>query len=227
RVADGLPKIDVTYQDLVEQTRLAWKAIQSANDERPFLFRRGTIVRIERTESGLAVIREVTPDRMRHAVAPHALWFRPPSKRSRGGPARPPMSIVRDLLATPDPPLPALLRVVEAPAFAPDGTLHTVPGYNTSCKAYYAPALGLSVPVVPGHPSASDVRKARDLILEMVEDFPFTEDSERAHAIALFVLPFVRSMIDGPTPLHLIEKPSPGTGATLLVETLAYAAIGR
>jgi hypothetical protein len=28
-------------------------------------------------------------------------------------------------------------------------------------------------------------------------------------------------MIDGPTPLHLIEKPSPGTGATLMVDVIA------
>jgi hypothetical protein len=28
-------------------------------------------------------------------------------------------------------------------------------------------------------------------------------------------------MVDGPTPLHLIEKPTPGTGATLMVDAIA------
>jgi hypothetical protein len=51
-------------------------------------------------------------------------------------------------------------------------------------------------------------------------------DADRAHSVALLLLPFVRSMIDGPTPLHLIEKPSPGTGGTLLIQALAMVATG-
>ena len=34
-------------------------------------------------------------------------------------------------------------------------------------------------------------------------------------------------LISGPTPLHLIEKPSPGTGAGLLVDILFWPALGR
>ena len=33
-------------------------------------------------------------------------------------------------------------------------------------------------------------------------------------------------MIDGPTPLHLIEKPSPGSGATLMVDAVATILTG-
>ena len=33
-------------------------------------------------------------------------------------------------------------------------------------------------------------------------------------------------MIDGPTPLHLIEKPTPGTGATLMVDAVATIVTG-
>ncbi len=33
-------------------------------------------------------------------------------------------------------------------------------------------------------------------------------------------------MIDGPTPLHLIEKPTPGTGATLMVDAIATILTG-
>ena len=55
-----------------------------------------------------------------------------------------------------------------------------------------------------------------------------TGQSELAHAVALFLLPFAREIIgNGATPIHLVEKPSPGTGATLMVDCLAYAAIGR
>jgi putative DNA primase/helicase len=62
---------------------------------------------------------------------------------------------------------------------------------------------------------------------ELLGDFPFVGDAEKAHAVALLLQPFVRELIAGPTPLYIIEKPTPGTGASLLVEVLTYPALGR
>jgi hypothetical protein len=62
---------------------------------------------------------------------------------------------------------------------------------------------------------------------ELLGDFPFVGEAERAHAIALLLLPFCRDLIAGHTPLHLIEAPSPGTGKTLLLDALTYPAAGR
>jgi hypothetical protein len=45
--------------------------------------------------------------------------------------------------------------------------------------------------------------------------------------VAALVAPFARDLIDGPTPLHEVEAPSPGTGKTLLVDLLTYPALGR
>jgi hypothetical protein len=33
-------------------------------------------------------------------------------------------------------------------------------------------------------------------------------------------------MISGPTPLHMVEKPAPGTGATLMVDAISIVATG-
>ena len=44
--------------------------------------------------------------------------------------------------------------------------------------------------------------------------------------MALLLLGFLRAMVDGPTPLHLIEKPTPGTGATLMVDAIATILTG-
>jgi hypothetical protein len=60
----------------------------------------------------------------------------------------------------------------------------------------------------------------------MLGEFPFTSLAERAHAVSLLLLGFLRAMIDGPTPLHLIEKPTPGTGATLMVDAMATILTG-
>src|SRR5262249_44458156 len=90
------------------------------------------------------------------------------------------------------------------------------------------PANGLQIPAVSQQPSFTEVSRGVTLITEeLLGDFPFVGDSERAHALALFLLPFVRELIDGPTPLHLIEKPTPGTGAGLLADMLTYPFLGR
>ncbi|MFZ1936270.1 MAG: hypothetical protein WCB27_13260 [Thermoguttaceae bacterium] len=136
---------------------------------------------------------------------------------------------MRDVLAQPDMPLPVLTRIVEAPIFAADGTLQAAPGYHQAGRIYYAPAAGLVVPDVPADPTPKEISVAKRLVCEdLLGDFPVTSPSELAHTVALFLLPFVREIIgNGATPIHLVEKPSPGTGATLLVDCLAYPAIGR
>ena len=70
-------------------------------------------------------------------------------------------------------------------------------------------------------------RTRQFLQIDLLGDFPFVDNSDKAHAIALLLQPFVRSLIEGPTPLHLIEKPTPGTGATLLAEMLLYPTTGH
>jgi hypothetical protein len=137
------------------------------------------------------------------------------------------MDVVRDMLATPNPPLPPLTRIVEAPVFAKDGTLLTTPGYHRGAHTYFAPAPGFVVPSIPEQPTPCDIQRAKDLIFELLCDFPFVSEADRAHAVAVFLLPYARDLIDGPTPNHLIEAPSAGSGKGLLAEVLLFPAVGR
>lgn len=134
---------------------------------------------------------------------------------------------IKALLATPNPNLPVLAGIVTAPAFGRNGTLLTEPGYHKDARLFYRPAHGFCIPPIPEHPTQADIAAARSLILDdLLGEFPFTSEAERAHAVALLLLGFVRSMIDGPTPLHLIEKPSAGTGATLMVDAITLILTG-
>ena len=127
------------------------------------------------------------------------------------------MDVVRDILAHPAPPF-------------PDGRAHrgsfpirsSGPDSPKSRLRRRVAALLCSGPPIPEVPSISScpsqrgIERARALWLtELMGDFPFVSDAERAHALGLGLLPFLRDLISGPTPLHLIEKPSPGTGAGL------------
>jgi hypothetical protein len=227
----NLPEIEATCQDLSVVTSQAWDALQRANKPERLFRHGGRLVRIETGDQNEPVIRDLSVDRARHELARAARWFK--WKKTGAGKtvrteAKPPVDVVKDMLATPDPVLPRLSRVVEVPVFGPDGSLQLTPGYHAGSRTYYAPAVGFELPPVPEVPSQEEIEHAGDLLLnDLLRDFPFTSEAERANAVGLFLLPFARDLIDGCTPLHLLEKPSPGTGATLLVDSMAHPATGR
>lgn len=45
--------------------------------------------------------------------------------------------------------------------------------------------------------------------------------------IAMLLLMFCRELVDGPTPGHLVTKPNPGKGASLLADTCSTIANGE
>jgi len=221
-----LPSIRTDDGVLKRVTASAWAALRAANDPAIYFRYGGIGVRIEEDDERIPVIRELSNDRLRHTLARVAFWYRE-NKKGEITPDFPPMDIVRDMQATPNLPLPIVTRIVEAPVFAPDGQLQTNPGYHSGSRTYYVPAAGFVVPEVPNNPSAADIEKAKGLLEELLCDFPFVDDAERAHAVALLLLHHARELITGPTPLHMIEAPSPGTGKGLLTDVLTYPAMGR
>ena len=212
--------------DLARLTARGWDLLKAANTP-PWLYRCGGRPSwVERDDEGRPIAHAMTEDRMRHALAQLADWRR----TSRSGdlvPAHPPAVLLKNLLATPDPALPVLAAIVTAPVFGGDGSLVTEPGYHAATRLLYEPPPGFVLPAVPERPTRAETDAARTLLLDgLLGDFPFTNEAERAHALALILLPFMRALIDGPTPLHLIEKPTPGTGATLMIDAIAVVTTG-
>lgn len=224
------PRIQSTDENLPMHTAAAWSAITLAN-EPPQLFRfGGRPARIIRGDDGEPAIALLDLHSARSIIADAAEWFK--HKRvgedTREVSAYPPDKAVHSVLATPEPPLPILTRIVEAPVFARDGSLLTEPGYHPASRTFFAPAPGFVVPDVPLAPTTDDIARAVGLItVDLFGDFPFTGEAERAHAAALLVQPFCRDIINGATPLYLFEKPAPGTGATLATDMATYPATGR
>lgn len=228
-----LPRIRADLQDLREVSEQAIAALKQANDKRPYLFLRGGPVRIEPDDDGQMITRELTPDRLRHEMARVARWY----KLDKDGdevPAKPPLDVARDVLASPKLPFPVLSAITQSPTFGPDGTLETEPGYHPKSRCYFVNSC--PIPQVPDRPTTTEIECAKDLILaELLGDFPFAEEgdteekrnADRCHAVALFLLPFVRHMIKSPTPLHLIEASSQGAGKGLLADILLYPALGK
>jgi putative DNA primase/helicase len=203
----------------------AWQALLAANDP-PRVFMQGRLMgRLERETDGALICVNLTRERLRHELGRMAVWYKPGEDEDKDI-VLPPMWIVDDMLARPEPPLPSLTRIIETPVFAPDGTLQTSPGYHAASHTFYDPPKGLTIQEVPAHPSIDDITLAKLLIAELLHDFPFVAEADRAQAIGLFLLLYVRDLILGPTPNHLIESPGPGSGKGLLADALLRPSAG-
>ena len=221
-----LPMLRSDNGDLAQAVDQAWGLLLASNRV-PWLFRfAGVPTWVVPDDEGRPVAAALTEERLRHMLAKLAVWRRI-NRQGDLVPAHPPTALVKSVLATPDPGLPVLLGIVNTPVFGRNGRLLTSPGYHPDARLLYQPLPGFEVPAISDRPSPDQVAAARGLICEdLLGDFPFVAPAEMAHAVAMLILGVVRSMIDGPTPLHLIEKPTPGTGATLMVDAIATILTG-
>jgi hypothetical protein len=231
---DRRPELRVRDDDLTVLLREAWSAISKYNSTARVFNFGGMVADISRRADGEPVIRSLSVPAMTELLARVAFWFRfqmepraePGTASHRKAPTKPPVDIARVMLATPSPELPALQRIARAPMFTPAGKIWAESGYNPDTRCWFA-LDGLNIRPVSKQPAANDVVLARELLLDdLLGDFPFDGEADRANTLALFLLPFVRELIAGPTPLHLIEKPKAGTGASLLAECLGLLARG-
>ena len=205
-----------------------WSALTKANTPVRFFSREFSLVAFDADNSDVFRVTQVDADRLRFELRRVASWVFASTKRGQTTMRKqePPVEVAKDMLANPHPPMPRLERVVEVPVFDHNGTL-CARGYNPDSGLYYHDSNGFSVPDIPAEPTEDDVAHAKDIINDLLGEFPFVSESDRAHAIAFGLLPFARDLIAGPTPLHLFKKPSPGSGATLLVDVISRVATGR
>lgn len=222
RAQKPLPAIVCNNRNLPDVTADVLRALKAAN-EPPVLFQRGDrLVRV-RTEEGASVLDSVNDSALR-GFAARAASFVEQAKNGAESTVFPPMDVIKDIQALPAWPFPQLERVLNSPIFLPDGSLLDAQGYHPALRVYFAGRSGWAV---PRQPSAAQVAQAKALLVnELVGDFPFVSDADRTHTVAAIILPFVREMIDGPTPLHLISAPSAGTGKSLLADAICYPGMG-
>ncbi len=217
---ETVPTLRADEGDLARANEQVWSLLMASN-RCPWLFRlAGQPTWVVPDDEGRPVATALNEEKLRHMLARLARWVRVNAK-GEPIPAPPPLPVVKSVLATPDPALPVLTGIVNTPVFGRNGTLLTTPGYHPDARLLYVPAPGFAVPDIPAKPTTAEIAAARTMICDdLLGDFPFTGDAERSHVVALLLLGFLRGMIDGPTPLHLIEKPAPGTGATLMVDAI-------
>jgi hypothetical protein len=236
------PLIDVANRQVEWIAEDALSALITMNGRRerePLLYEYGgRLATLYRAPEGLPTPRAVTVSEMRGWLEFAAVWcheMMDKNGRVRRKMVAAPAEVANALMTRrPWRYFPPLAGIVTAPVFAADGTLHVAPGYSALTRLYYyeaggpgdAACLGPEIP--DEKPDAEALDAARTLLVEeLLADFPFADEASRAHAVALLLLPFVRSMIVGPTPLHMIDAPSPGSGKGELAWACTYIFRGR
>ena len=225
------PEIEVRDVPLRVAGNLSLAALSRMNDASwkatnlPKLYvHGGEPVRVRYNEEGELTVQELDVDRMVYELTNCADYVATPAK---GDPKLvfPPKDVARYCLSALGWSFPTLTGITKVPLFRTDGTLLSAWGYDEATGLIYDPPEGLEVSV-PEEPTDSEIRAALDLISEMIGDFPYADQASLANTVALGLTPLLREAIDGPVPLAAIDKPSPGTGASLLVENLALITTG-
>jgi hypothetical protein len=221
--AAELPLIKVNNRQLRDVRADALAALLLANERRPahprLFVRGGALTRVVRDENGAYSAQIIGVADLAGLLADCATWIAV-TKDDRRSHVTPPGDVTRDVLALGEwPQFPALAGVVNAPTFGAGGELHDEPGYSPHTSLYYADYVA--------HPEVDAAEGRRLIMEELLGDFPFMDAASKAHAVAMLLLPFVRPMISGPTPLHMVDAPTPGTGKGLLVDVCALPSLGR
>lgn len=221
-----VPAIPVNGLTTGEQAKRAFSAIQAFNrgDQGPKIFRFGSASMadiIPGSDRNRFEIRTLAKNELMVKLDEVADWVKVDAAQSET-PSNPPRSVIDYLLGTTATELPQLNGLAASPYCMADGTIITEKGYNESSALYLA-ADTTGLPAVSDKPTESEVADATYLLTaELFVDFPFKAQADAANTIAIMLNMLCRPMIDGPTPLFVVEAPAPRTGKSLLAK-----AIGR
>jgi hypothetical protein len=221
-----LPHVILSGRPVRDVVHDAIRALEKANTPPVLFSRSGTLARVKTEETGRVVAERLTVDTLKNRLWRVADLFIV-NKNGSQSPALQIDAYARDLLSLGSWSFPRLDAITTVPVLRPSGSIVDTPGYDPDTYMLYRPTEGLCVPPVPDNPMQDDVRKAAALIDELLHDFPWVEDADRANMWALLLTPIVRPAISGLVPLALIDKPQRGTGASLLAKIAAIIATGR
>jgi hypothetical protein len=119
--------------------------------------------------------------------------------------------------------LPRLLGIVEAPIIRSDGSILTQPGYDEATRLILESHVAW--PALPS-PSLEAAQAAIKCLLEPFAEFPFANPAGWSVLISTILTALVRRLLFS-APAHAFDKPSQGSGGSLLADCISLTAVGR
>lgn len=222
RVVTNKPQLDITNEAEAVEGLLD---IMAAEQLPGFYKRSSGPCWVYEDDQGNPLVRQLGTDNLRAYLAEHVMTYQVVSDPLTEGTKE-----VRELvmpktcgtiLGRKDWPLLPLRGIVASPVVRPDGTLIQAPGYDKPTGLYLHPRVPLRrlAPQV----TAESVERAKTIVLgQMLADFPFVDDSDRAQYLGALLSPIVRHYVSGPTPMVVITGTSQASGKTLLKDAFGY-----
>ncbi|WP_329292898.1 bifunctional DNA primase/polymerase [Streptomyces pseudovenezuelae] len=216
RIVTSKPELDITNEaDAID----GLLDIMAAN-QLPDLYKRSSgPCWVYEDDQGNPLVKQLGTDNLRAYLGDHVTTYQVVSDPITQGTKE-----VRELfmpktcgtiLGRRDWPLQPLRGIVTAPVVRPDGSLVQAPGYDRATGLYMHPRVPLRR--LQPQVSRESVERAKDIVLnQMLADFPFVDDSDRAQYLGALLSPIIRPYVPGPTPLVVITGTSQASGKTLL-----------
>ena len=214
---NSLPKIVGNNRGLNVKTDDALAAIVAKNSPPVVFIRDRRLVKVVRNEVGTPSITEVDENGFRCILAETATYI----NKGENGEVEisPPVDVVKNCMARialGQNAFPILQGITETPYVADNGDIVTNRGYNPQTQILYVPNKNLVMLDIPERPNVAELEAAKNLLLEVVCDFPFDSPASKTNCLATLLTPIFRPRIKGCVPLAIFDKPQQGTGASLL-----------
>ena len=182
---------------------------------------------------GSAVICELPRSKVMKHLSEQVAWLKRDGRRKskdadplpQFAPCVPPGPVVSAVHEAAEwPRVPGLRGLTSAPMLRPDGSISTRDGYDPETGYFYAPTG--PTPKVMTYPTREDARRARRELLDVVCDFPFSEDAGPDTWLVGLLTPICRHLFDL-VPAFLLDASTPSSGKSKLVEVVGSIAFGR
>ena len=236
RGENGRPVVIVSGARLRDISDQSLQHLVAANDP-PWLFvRERNLARVCMSGIGLPVIEKIDEPALRGILERTCDFIRmlPGKKTGKNqestytpGPDTPSTKLCEDVLSLPAWPFPVIDGITLTPIInLNDGSLFNHQGYDPKTRIYYHPPKGTTIPPVSEHPTRDDVKAAVNLLNEPFIDFPIVDDASRTHITAALLTAVLRPSLPDIVPLFLLDKPAPGTGASLIAKIISVITLG-
>jgi len=115
--------------------------------------------------------------------------------------------------------------VVKIPVLLPDGRFISSPGYDDATGIYFWPERKWGE--LPQKTDRASAQRCFHALMDLVCDFPFASDADRAVWLAALLTPLCRRFYQGNTPMFVFTSTTPGSGKTLLVTLISLILTGE
>lgn len=171
-------------------------------------------------DEGTARYRVITPPALMVELSRLATYQKYDERKREWVDRVPPENVINGVLAAPRfPGIPVATGVVSCPVLRPDGTVATEAGYD--------PETGLYLDLNGSYPPLMSPVQAKELLCDVLTDFPFATPAHRSGAIANIVTLVCRHAFPGCVPCFVYDAPRPRVGKGLLTDLVAMIVQGH